>query len=238
MAEEYTHPTELSDNTEKKRRKLTKLEKWFRTLRRLYRAVGWLLLPSKRYGCTRKFNDRAYIIVSNHKSVLDVIPPAMVTDKPIHYMAKKELFEKGIGKWFTKKCECIPVSRDGSDVRAIMQAMKYLKEGSIVCIFPEGTRNKSDEMFLPFKSGAAALSIKTKTPIIPIVQVRKIKLFKRMNYYCGEPFELTEFYDKKLTQEDVDRADEILLQKLTEIFRELENLTVKKKKNGSNSCKA
>ncbi len=220
MAEEKNTP---------KKHKLTKLEKWFRTLRRFYLSVSWFLLPYKKYGCTQKFNDRSYIIVANHKSVLDVIPPVFVTDKPVHFMAKKELFEKGIGKWFTKKCECIPVSRDGSDVRAIMQAMKYLKEGSVVCIFPEGTRNKTEEVFLPFKSGAAALSIKTRTPIIPIVQVKKIKLFRKIRFYCGEPFELTEFYGTKLTQEDIDRADEVLLQKMTELYCELENQTVKKK---------
>lgn len=218
------------ENDTLKKHKLTKLEKWFKILRGFYRLVGWFLLPAKKYGCTQKFNDRSYIIVGNHKSVLDVIPPVLVTDKPVHFMAKQGLFEKGLGKWFTRKCACIPVNRDGSDVRALMQAMKYLKEGSVVCIFPEGTRNKTDEMFLPFKSGAAALSIKTKTPIIPIVQVKKIKLFRKMRFYCGEPFELTEFYGAKLTQQDIERADEVLLQKLIELYRELENLTVKKKK--------
>lgn len=209
--------------------KLTKLEKWFRTLRRFYLSVSWFLLPYKKYGCKQKFNDRSYIIVSNHRSVLDVIPPVLVTDKPVHYMAKKELFQKGIGKWFTKKCECIPVSRDGSDVRAVMQAMKYLKEGSVVGIFPEGTRNKTEEKFLPFKSGAAALSIKTKTPIVPIVQVKKIKIFRKIRFYCGEPFEFSEFYGKKLTTEDIERADGLLMQKFEEIYCELENLTSKKK---------
>lgn len=229
MAEENRAPATMAKE-KKSSRKLTKLEKWFRTLRRFYFSVSWFLLPAKKYGCMKKFNDRSYIFVSNHKSVFDVIPPATITDKPVHFMAKKEIFEKGLGKWFTGKCECIPVNRDGTDVRAIMQAMKYLKDGSIVCIFPEGTRNKTDNVFLPFKSGAAALSIKTKTPIVPIVQVKKIKLFRKIRYYCGEPFEFTEFYDKKLTQEDIERADDILLQKLTEMYRELENLTAKKNK--------
>ena len=159
---EKTQPAEIEG-----KRKLTKFEKWFRFLHRVQRFASWGLIPVKNYGCTEKFNDRSYIVVGNHKSNLDVVLAIIPTDKPVHFMAKKELFEKGLGKWFTKKCECIPVNRDGNDVRAIMQAMKYLKEGSVVCIFPEGTRNKTDEMFLPFKSGAAALSIKTKTPISP-----------------------------------------------------------------------
>ena len=240
MAEEFIEKTEnattLANNA--KKRKMTKLEKWFRTLRRVYFSVSWLM-PNTKYGCQKKFNDRSYLIISNHKSVLDVIPPVLVTDKPVYYMAKKEIFDKRIGKWFANKCECISVNRDGNDVRAIMQAMKRLKEGSVVCIFPEGTRNKTEEMFLPFKSGAASLAIKTKTPIIPIVHIRKITFFRRIKFYCGEPFELTEFYDKKLTQEDMERADGILLQKMTELYCELKNLTSKKKKNNGNySCKS
>ena len=232
MSEENKTETvaETSVKQKKPKKKLTKLEKWFRFMRRVHKALYWFLLPYKKYGHIERFNDRSYIIVGNHRSVLDVIPAALATDKPVHYMAKKELFEKGIAKWFTKKCECIPVNRDGNDVRAIMQAMKYLKEGSVVCIFPEGTRNKTEDLFLPFKSGATALSIKTKTPIIPMLQLKKIKLFRKSHIYYGEPLEFKEYYDKKLTQEDIDRADEILLNKLEEAYHELENLTAKKSK--------
>lgn len=211
-----------------KKQKLTKYEKWWRTMRRFHRFVMLPFYPYKKYGHTQRFNDRSYIIVGNHRSVLDVVPAAMATDKPIHYMAKKELNEKKLGRWFLKKCECIQVARDGTDVRAVMQAMKYLKEGSIVCIFPEGTRNKTDDLFLPFKSGAAALSIKTKTPIIIMLQLKKIKAFRMAHVYYSEPFEFTEFYGKKLTQEDIDRADEILRAKMEELYYALEGMVKNK----------
>lgn len=234
MAEENIQtPAESSEpanNAANKKKKPTKFERWFKFLHRAQRFVSLGLIPVKNYGCTEKFNDRSYIVVANHRSNLDVVLAVLPTDKPVHFMAKKELFEKGIGKWFTSKCECIPVSRDGTDVRAIMQAMKYLKDGSVIAIFPEGTRNKTEERFLPFKSGAAALSIKTKTPIIPIVQLKKIKLFRKSKIYIGEPFELTEFYGTKLSQEDIERADEVLLRKFNEMYDELESLTAKKNK--------
>lgn len=217
--------------TKTKKIKPTKFEKWFKFMRRVHKIFVYPFFPYKKYGHTERFNDGPYIIVCNHRSVLDVIPVVMTTDMPVHFMAKKELFEKGIGKWFTKKCECIPVSRDGTDVRAVMQAMKVLKNGGIVGIFPEGTRNKTEEKFLPFKSGAAALSIKTKCPIIPLVQIEKIKAFRCSKFYYGEPIEFTEFYDKKLTQEDIEKADEILLEKMTEAYINLENLLKDKKKN-------
>ena len=213
-----------------KKKKLTKVEKWFRTMRRWYACMGKFFIPIKRLGHTEKFNDRSYIYVGNHLSVLDVIPVAISLDKPVHFMAKRELTEKKIGRWFTNKCECILVNRDGTDVRAVMQSMKYLKNGESVCCFPEGTRNKTDEVFLPFKSGAAAIAIKTKTPIIMMMQRYKIKLFKKNYFYYCEPFEFSEYYDKKLTDEDIKEADEKLRSRMLEKYYELEEMLNNKKK--------
>ena len=220
----------LSKEEKKAIKKQRKFERWFKFMRFIHFCVILPFYPYKRYGMKKRYNDTPFIIVGNHLSVLDVIPAAMTTNKPIHYMAKKELFVKGVSKWFTKKCECIPVSRDGSDVRAMMQAMKYLKNDGVVCIFPEGTRNKTDDLFLPFKSGAAALSIKTKTPILPVVQITKIKAFKKSHIFFGEPFEFTEFYDKKLTQEDIERADQMLRDKFEELYYIMRDLRKSKKK--------
>lgn len=214
----------------KEKKKRTKLERWFATMRRFHAVFMRPFFPCKKLGHIEKFNDRAYIIVGNHKSVLDVVPAALCMDKPVHYMAKKELTENKIGKWFTRKCECILVNRDGTDVRAVMLAMKYLKNGESVCIFPEGTRNKTDEVFLPFKSGAAALSIKTKTPIILMIQYKKIKAFKKSYVYFSEPFEFTEYYDKKLTDEDIKEADEKLKARMFEIYNQLGDYLADKKK--------
>ncbi len=214
----------------KEKRKLTKFEKWFRTLHRLERFVYRPLFPYKKHGHTQPYDDRAYLFVGNHYSVLDVIVVAMATTKPVHFIAKKELFAKGISKKFVNKCECIPVNRDGTDVKAVMQSMKYLKNNESVIIFPEGTRNKTDETFLPFKSGAAAISIKTKTPIVPVVQVKKIGFLRRSHILYGEPFEFTEYYDKRLKEEDVLKCDEILREKMLEMHAELSEI-IKKKKN-------
>lgn len=221
-----------TEKGKKKKKKPTKIEKWFRTMRRFYYGFLRLFFKYKIYGHTEKFNDRAYIIVGNHLYKTDVIPAAISTDRVVHFMAKSELFEKGINKWFTAKCECIPVKRDGSDVRALMQSMKYLKAGDFVCCFPEGTRNKTDDLFLPFKGGAAAIAIKTKTPILPMLQLKGYAK-KRKPILYGEPFELTEFYDTKLTPEVSAAADEALRQKLEDLYHELEVMVAndgKKKK--------
>lgn len=197
------------------KKKLTKKEKWFRTLRRVERWGFRLLYPYKLHGNYKKYNDeKGLIVVGNHYGMLDPAFPLISTDKPVTFMAKKELWEKkGIVKWVLEKCDGIPVNRDGTDVRALMTAIRRVKEGGVVCIYPEGTRNKNvgpDDDFLPFKPGAAAMSIRTKTPILPIVLVNKIRLFRRTDVIFGDLIEFSEYYDKKLTEEDLEKCDKLL----------------------------
>lgn len=210
--------------------KPTKFEKWFRKLRRAERVFYRPLFRLKRFGHTAPYDDRAYIFVSNHLSILDVTSFVEVTTNPVHFLAKKDLFEKGLMKKFVTKCQCIPVSRDGTDVKAVMQAMKYLKSGESIAIFPEGTRNKSKEIFLPFKSGAAAISIKTKTPIVPIIQLRKPRFLRRSYVAFGEPLEFTDYYGKRLTEEDVKICDAKLTEAMLGLYNELSD-KVNRKKN-------
>ena len=212
--------------------KLNAVSKWFRTLRRLEPFLYRPFFPYKKYGHTQKFTDRAYIFVGNHLSVLDVIFPATACNRAVHYMAKISLFQKGFMKKLVDKCECIPVNRDGTDVKAVMLAMKYLKAGECVVIFPEGTRNRTDKTFLPFKSGATAISVKTKTPIIPMIQIKKIRIFRKARVIFGEPIEFTEYYDKRLTEEDIKKCDEILLEKMYELHARLKSILYGKKKSG------
>jgi 1-acyl-sn-glycerol-3-phosphate acyltransferase len=187
--------------------KPSKLQKFFTRLRKLERIFYRLVFPYRKHGNLKKYNDGALILVGNHYSVLDVVYPCMVTDKPVHFMAKSQLWDKPISRWFANKCECIPVKRDGTDVQAVKTCMRLLKNGEIINIFPEGTRNHSYDDFLPFKGGAAALSIKTQTPILPVIQVEKVKAFHTIDVIYGDPIEFKKYYGKKLTSEQMDECD-------------------------------
>lgn len=187
--------------------KPTKLQKFFNLLHFWEKHLFRVVFPYKRHGNLTKYENGAMIIIGNHYSVLDVVYPCLLTDRPIHFMAKQELWKGGPMKWFANKCECIPVKRDGSDVQAIKTAMRYLKNGDVVNIFPEGTRNRSYAELLPFHAGAAALSIKMQAPIIPIVQIKKLKAFHKSHIIYGDPIEFRQFYNKKVTKEDIEACD-------------------------------
>ncbi len=181
---------------------------------RLFAFIHWfekwifrVIYPYKRYGNLKKYDEGALLLVSNHYSLLDMAYAVRVTDRHIHFIAKDSLWRGGILEWFVTSVGCIPVKRDGSDVQALKSSIKILREGGVITIYPEGTRNKTGEDMLPFKSGAAALSIKTQTPIIPIVQLGKMKLFRRNYVIYGDPVEFREYYGKKLSKTDIEECD-------------------------------
>ena len=72
---------------------------------------------------------------------------------------------------------------------------------------------------LPFKPGAAALAVKAKVPVVPVAIYKKPRLFRTAHILYGEPFELSEFYDKKLSAEDLKTADDIIKEKLLSLKR-------------------
>ena len=152
--------------------------------------------------CEKKTKYGPCLYVCNHYRIWDPIYIARTTSEGIHILAKREVMENWFMKPICKKIRCISVNRDGNDVRAMMNALKCLKNGEKVSLFPEGTRNKTQAEMLPFKPGAAAMAIKAKVPVVPAAIYKKPKPFKVAHILYGKPFELTEFYDKKLTEEE------------------------------------
>ncbi len=91
-------------------------------------------------------SEGGVLLCSNHISNFD--PPLLgaFIHRQVRYMAKKELFDKkGIGK-LLKGLGAFPVKRGGSDRESLRTALRILKEGDMVGLFPEGTRSKTGEI--------------------------------------------------------------------------------------------
>jgi 1-acyl-sn-glycerol-3-phosphate acyltransferase len=84
------------------------------------------------------------IVVANHVSNWDPLLVAVAMPRPIHFMAKAELYRNPLIARFLKGLNTIPVKRGAADRTAIHQALQILKEEKILGIFPEGTRNKTN----------------------------------------------------------------------------------------------
>ena len=206
--------------------------KLLNVLRVLVIPIYYLLKPFRYYG-NKKVKDGACVYVSNHYTLLDPVYVAATTWEGIHYVSKKENLKVPFLGFIMKKVKAIFANRDGNDVRPLLDCLKCLKNNEKIAIYPEGTRNKTGEEMLPFKHGAAVMAIRAKAPIIPIVMYTKPRFFRCCHILIGEPIELSEYYDKKLTQDDYNEADEklrsLMLTMRQEHTKYLQNKKRKKK---------
>ncbi len=118
------------------------------------------------------------LIAGNHTKWLDSVMLVAMTNRPVHFLAKKELFDKKKSAWIVKAMGCIPVNRKTKDSNALETAYKYLENEKCIGIFPEGTINRTDDIIMPFKMGAVKACSKTNTKLVPFVITGEYKLFK------------------------------------------------------------
>ena len=181
-------------------------EKGYKIFKAILGLVFKIYFNPKIIGKENIPQDGAIIVAANHKHLVDQCGPIMATKRVIHYMAKKEYFDKKSTAWFFKLSGCIRVDRSIHDENAKSEAMKVLLDGKALGIFPEGTRNRTDEFLLPFKFGCVSMAKKTNAYIVPIGITGDYKFrSKNLVYRIGKPFKVTDMEledaNKKLTKE-------------------------------------
>jgi len=107
-----------------------------------------------------------FILASNHLSNLDPIVLGVVTPRRLNFMAKEELFcINPLFGFLIHIFGAFPVKRNSPDLSAIKEAIKRLKRGACLVIFPQGTRAPADSKVEP---GIGFLATKTKSPVVPV----------------------------------------------------------------------
>lgn len=121
------------------------------------------------YGLHYLNNEGPYVFMSNHQGSYDIF--AILGYIPIQFkwLAKKELFSIPFFGWTMASAGYLSIDREGTrqTVIALNEAVKKIKDGISVFIFPEGSRS-IDGNLQPFKKGGFSLAIKSKVPIVPI----------------------------------------------------------------------
>lgn len=151
--------------------------------------------------------DGGLVVAANHRSYLD--PPLLGTWFPrtVHFMAKQELFKIFILGRLIRAVHAFPVDRDRADVASIRQALRILKGGEVVGIFPEGTRNLEGEARA--RGGAVLLAATAHCPIVPVAlvntqyAVRRLRASK-VEVRIGEPIVL-QGSERKATKAEIER---------------------------------
>jgi len=150
--------------------------------------------------------DGSILVVGNHVHLMDQCVPILSTKRVINYMAKKEYFDNKKTAWFFKSAGCISVDRSKKDENAVSSALEVLENGGAIGLFPEGTRNKTKDLLLPFKFGAVSMANKTDSYLVPFGISGEYKFrSKNLVVEFGKPFKVKnndlESANKKLEKE-------------------------------------
>ena len=149
-----------------------------------------ILFPIKKIGKKnlKELKGKNYILACNHTSNMDAVMLDITFGKKFRYLAKKELCQKKLSKAFLLELGAVPVDRSHADPKAIKEIFRLIDKNKKIAIFPQGTRAKTIKIEEgSAKEGVALFSIRTNTPVLPVMFDRKLKLFHRAKLYIGEP---------------------------------------------------
>ncbi len=197
----------------KEKQKTKKLPEWgYRLLRPILSPLFKLYYKPKIVNREVIPESGPIIFAGNHKHILDQCLVIISTKRVVHYMAKREYFD-GPFAWFFKMTGVISVDRAIHDEVAKQLALDVLKEKKALGIFPEGTRNKTDELLLSFKKGAVKMAAKTGATIVPFAIKGDYKFRKgNLRIVFGEPLKIG-------TDENLNDANDTLRNRIANILK-------------------
>ena len=148
-------------------------------------------------GSENLIHGRGCLLCANHTGLLDVIVIAVGMDRPVRFMAKKELFKIPLLSQLITALGAYPVDRSGADASAIRKTIGMIDNGELVGIFPQGTRHPGvDPRTTEVKTGAGLITYRAKCDVIPVyIKTKKNRtlLFRKTTVIYGEPIKYEDF---------------------------------------------
>lgn len=164
-------------------------------------------------------------ILINHISLLEpfalgvaLVKHGLVPGEHVWTVAKKELFAFAPMAWFLRSIGMFPIDRERTDMGAMRTMLTVLKENKMIAMAPEGTRSPTSQL-QAFQPVVAKIAISRRIPILPVGAFGAEKAlpigtkFPRphpITLRFGPVFELSEFYNTDLTDEQADRASWVM----------------------------
>lgn len=174
-------------------------------------------------------------ILINHVSYLEpfalgvgLVSRGVLPGGHVWTVAKKELFSMAPFAWFCHSIGFFPIDRERTDMTAMRTMLTILKENKMIAMAPEGTRSPTGQL-QAFQPVVAKIAIARRIPILPVgaFGVEKAmpvgaKFPRRypVTLRFGPVFELAEFYDAEMTDEQADRASWVMRAHVAELLPE------------------
>jgi 1-acyl-sn-glycerol-3-phosphate acyltransferase len=127
-----------------------------------------LLMKARAFGVHNVPEKGGALLVCNHQSFFDPLLAGIPLSREAHFMARDSLFHNPVFGRLIKSVNSFPVRRNSADLGAIKEAMRRLKQGRILILFPEGTRSPDGKIGVMFP-GMAAIAKKVCVPVIPTI---------------------------------------------------------------------
>ncbi|OIJ16292.1 1-acyl-sn-glycerol-3-phosphate acyltransferase [Anaerobacillus arseniciselenatis] len=164
-------------------------------------------------------SDKGVLLCCNHIHLLD--PPLLGSylERPIHYMAKAELFKIPVLNYLIKKFHAFPVRRGMSDKQALREGIKVLKDNNVLGIFPEGTRSKTGELGKGL-AGVGFFALKTDALVVPSAIIGPYKPFGTVKVVYGKPLDFKALREEKVSSET---ATNYIMDAIGDLIKEHKN---------------
>ncbi|WP_096156904.1 MULTISPECIES: lysophospholipid acyltransferase family protein [Bacillus] len=141
------------------------------------------------------------LICSNHIHNFDPPVVGITSPRPIHFMAKAEIFDVPVLGKIVKGLNAFPVKRGMSDREALRTGLKVLKEGHVLGLFPEGTRSRTGEVGKGL-AGAGFFALRTEAAVVPCAIIGPYKAFSPLKVVYGPPINMEKLRAEKVNAED------------------------------------
>lgn len=158
--------------------------------------------------------DTPVLYVGNHRSYFDIVLTYERVPRLTGYIAKKEMQNVPVLSRWMKYLDCLFLDREDlrQGLQTILSAIELVKNGTSMTIYPEGTRNRTDQDLIDFHKGSFKIAQKADCPIIPVVVNNTNAIFEDHPWALKSSHVIVEYckpiYIKELSKEDQKNIDD------------------------------
>lgn len=166
----------------------------------IFRAASHAFFRLQLINYDKLIQDGPCIYVVNHQSFLDPPIVGQMFEKPIHFLARKTLFNTAFMNFALPLCNTLPIDQEKPDPGSILKVLRLIKSGGRIIIFPEGSRSPDGQIHEAMPGIGLIISKLAHVPVQPIriegaydclpIHSHKLK-FRPITLSVGDPIEFT-----------------------------------------------